>query len=52
MNARKQFDEEQALGASRRVLWQKDYSATSLKDIGQAMGLKKSSIYNAFDSKK
>lgn len=33
------------------LFWQKGYSATSISDITEATGLKRGSLYNAFDGK-
>lgn len=51
MSGRKQFDEEAALDAAMVLFWQRGFEATSLSDLEVAMGLNKSSIYNAFESK-
>jgi len=47
----KQFDERQALIAAMLVFWEKGYNATSINDLEQAMGLNRTSIYNAFGNK-
>jgi len=48
----KSFDEEKALESAMLLFWQRGYSATSMKALEQAMGLKPTSIYNAFGSKR
>ncbi|HDY83121.1 MAG: hypothetical protein DRQ45_02625 [Gammaproteobacteria bacterium] len=47
----KQFDERQALVSAMLVFWEKGYEATSINDLEQAMGLKRTSIYNTFGNK-
>ena len=47
----KQFDERQALLSAMLVFWEKGYEGTSINDLEQAMGLKRTSIYNAFGNK-
>ncbi len=47
----KQFDERQALASAMRVFWEKGYEGTSISDLEQAMGLKRTSIYNTFGNK-
>ncbi len=51
MSGKKRFSEDDALRAVLPLFRQKGYAATSMSDLEQATGLKKSSIYNAFDSK-
>jgi TetR/AcrR family transcriptional repressor of nem operon len=48
----KQFDERQALVAAMLVFWEKGYEGTSIHDLEQAMGLNRTSIYNAFGNKR
>ena len=48
----KQFDERQALVSAMLVFWEKGYEATSIQDLEQAMGLNRTSIYNAFGNKR
>lgn len=48
----KVFDENQALDAAMLAFWKSGYSATSIQDLEQATGLKRTSIYNAFGDKR
>jgi len=48
----KQFDERQALISAMLVFWEKGYEGTSIHDLEQAMGLNRTSIYNAFGNKR
>jgi len=48
----RQFDERQALIAAMLVFWEKGYEGTSIHDLEQAMGLNRTSIYNAFGNKR
>lgn len=48
----RQFDERQALVSAMLVFWEKGYEATSIQDLEQAMGLNRTSIYNAFGNKR
>jgi TetR/AcrR family transcriptional repressor of nem operon len=47
----RQFDERQALVSAMLVFWEKGYEGTSIHDLEQAMGLTRTSIYNAFGCK-
>lgn len=46
------FDRADAVRAARGVFWDQGYEATSIPDLEQATGLKRSSLYHAFGSKK
>jgi TetR/AcrR family transcriptional regulator, transcriptional repressor for nem operon len=48
----RQFDERQALVAAMLVFWEKGYEGTSIQDLEDAMGLKRTSIYNTFGNKR
>ena len=46
-----EFDRKQALENAMEVFWTKGYTATSVNDLIQAMGLSKSSLYGTFGGK-
>ncbi|MFK5951236.1 MAG: TetR/AcrR family transcriptional regulator [Methylococcales bacterium] len=48
----KSFDENKVLESAMLLFWKKGYSATSMKELEHVMGLKPTSIYNAFGSKR
>jgi AcrR family transcriptional regulator len=45
------FDREAALAAAMTVFWKKGYTAASISDLCQAMGIASPSLYAAFSSK-
>ncbi|RDL45742.1 TetR/AcrR family transcriptional regulator [Marinomonas piezotolerans] len=45
------FDKEYALMEAMKVFWLKGYSGASLRDLTEAMGINKPSVYSAFGSK-
>lgn len=45
------FDEAAALDAATDLFWRNGYAATSVRDLGSAMGLGLPSLYNAFGDK-
>ncbi len=46
------YDPEKALARARDTFWQKGYSATTLDDLGAAMGMNRPSLYGAFGDKR
>ncbi|QDS94498.1 HTH-type transcriptional repressor ComR [Roseimaritima multifibrata] len=47
----KSFEESDVVEQAMRVFWQKGYNATSISDITAATGIKRGSLYNAFNGK-
>lgn len=47
----KQFDLEEVLDKAMEVFWQKGYEGTSVRDLTQATGLGRGSLYGAFGDK-
>ena len=48
----KSFDEAQALQAAMLLFWKNGYEGASMQQLESAMGLKRTSIYNAFGNKR
>ena len=48
----REFDEDMALEAAMRRFWADGFAATSVRDLGEAMGLGQASVYNAFGGKR
>ncbi|VAW73769.1 hypothetical protein MNBD_GAMMA12-276 [hydrothermal vent metagenome] len=48
----KEFDETRALEAAMHVFWDRGYKGTSLPYLEKAMGLTRTSIYNAYGNKR
>jgi TetR/AcrR family transcriptional repressor of nem operon len=48
----REFDEDVALDAAMRRFWANGFAATSVRDLGDAMGLGQASVYNAFGDKR
>jgi TetR/AcrR family transcriptional repressor of nem operon len=46
------FNEEAALDAAMACFWRHGYTATSVRDLGAAMGLGAASLYNSFGGKR
>ena len=46
------FDRDDVIRAARDVFWARGYAETGIVELEQATGLKRSSIYHAFGSKK
>ncbi|QDU36943.1 HTH-type transcriptional repressor ComR [Maioricimonas rarisocia] len=47
----KSFDESDVVDCAMRVFWEKGYASTSISDITDATGIKRGSLYNAFEGK-
>lgn len=47
----KTFDESDVIEKAMHVFWEKGYAATSISDITEATGVKRGSLYNAYDGK-
>jgi TetR/AcrR family transcriptional repressor of nem operon len=47
----REFDEDDVLERAMMRFWRVGYSATSVRDLGEAMGLGTASLYNAFGDK-
>jgi TetR/AcrR family transcriptional repressor of nem operon len=48
----REFSEQTAIEAAMRCFWATGYAATSVRDLGDAMGLGAASVYNAFGDKR
>jgi TetR/AcrR family transcriptional repressor of nem operon len=48
----REFDEAEALDAAMRRFWASGFAGTSVRDLGEAMGLGQASVYNAFGDKR
>lgn len=48
----KAFDPEMALSKAMEVFWEKGYTATSMQDLVQAMGIHRGSLYDTFRDKR
>ena len=46
------FDRPQVIRAAREVFWRFGYESTSIPELEQATGLRRSSLYNSFGSKR
>ncbi|MCF2711030.1 TetR/AcrR family transcriptional regulator [Schaalia hyovaginalis] len=46
------FDRRVVIARARNIFWAKGYEATAVPDLEEATGLKRSSLYHAFGSKK
>jgi TetR/AcrR family transcriptional repressor of nem operon len=52
MSRPRAFDESTALDAAMTRFWAAGYAGTSVRDLGDAMGLGAASVYNAFGDKR
>ena len=48
----REFDEDVALEAAMRRFWADGFAATSVRGLGDAMGLGQASVYKAFGDKR
>ncbi|MEW4529163.1 TetR/AcrR family transcriptional regulator [Maioricimonas sp. JC845] len=47
----KSFDESDVVDQAMQVFWEKGYAGTSISDIIESTGVKRGSLYNAFEGK-
>ncbi len=47
----REFERTEALNQAMKIFWQKGYTATSMNDLYETMGIKSPSLYAAFGSK-
>ncbi|MGW4366352.1 TetR/AcrR family transcriptional regulator [Nocardia takedensis] len=47
-----EFDRDRVLESAMQVFWEKGYNDCSIQDLSEATGLRRSSLYNSFSSKK
>ncbi|MBU8539311.1 TetR/AcrR family transcriptional regulator [Falsiroseomonas tokyonensis] len=52
MSRPRSFDEDAVLDAAMRHFWRHGYAGTSVRDLGQVMGMGQASFYNAFGDKR
>ena len=48
----RQFDEAAVLDRARDLFWKHGYAATSIQDLEKGLGIKRSSLYSVFGSKR
>ena len=48
----RQFDEAAVLERARDLFWERGYAATSIQDLEKGLGIKRSSLYSVFGSKR
>lgn len=52
MGRERTFDDQDVVRAARRVFWERGYAETGITDLEQATGLRRSSLYHAYGSKR
>src|SRR6516225_6211662 len=52
MSRTKSFDEDRVIDAAVDCFWAHGYEATSVRDLGAAMGIGAASLYNAYGDKR
>ncbi|MFI4896685.1 MAG: TetR/AcrR family transcriptional regulator [Phycisphaerales bacterium JB059] len=51
MPSEKSFKESDIVNQAMQIFWEKGYAGASISDITEATGIKRGSLYNAFDGK-